>query len=409
MSVERFIALRYLLSKHKINFITIISIISILGITIGVAALIVVLSVFNGFSSLVKNILINFDPHIKIESTIPGGFTQSSQIENYLRLNKNIDSFSPYVNGKVVIYSNKVIRIVELNGITSDSTNRLSGLKDNIVLGQYDLSKKDFPKILIGLSLATSLRVSVGDTLTLVSPEGFENVLTLQSLPLSQQFIVSGIYSSHNKEIDAVKIYCDLNISQQLLGYGKNIFGYEIRLKDINQTNSVKKELQKIIDKKSMDILTWFDLHKQLYSVMLIERWVAYTILSLIIAVATFSIFGSLFMTVLEKKREIGVLKSLGMSNNSILKIFLLEGFLIGIIGAIVGSIIGIGICYLQVKFKIYGLDPTVYIIDALPIELHSLDIILITLMAIILATLAGYFPAKKAAQMLPLESIKWE
>lgn len=409
MSVERFIALRYLLSKHKINFITIISIISILGITIGVAALIVVLSVFNGFSSLVKNILINFDPHIKIESTIPGGFTQSSQIENYLRLNKNIDSFSPYVNGKVVIYSNKVIRIVELNGITSDSTNRLSGLKDNIVLGQYDLSKKDFPKILIGLSLATSLRVSVGDTLTLVSPEGFENVLTLQSLPLSQQFIVSGIYSSHNKEIDAVKIYCDLNISQQLLGYGKNIFGYEIRLKDINQTNSVKKELQKIIDKKSMDILTWFDLHKQLYSVMLIERWVAYTILSLIIAVATFSIFGSLFMTVLEKKREIGVLKSLGMSNNSILKIFLLEGFLIGIIGAIVGSIIGIGICYLQVKFKIYGLDPTVYIIDALPIELHSLDIILITLMAIILATLAGYFPAKKAAQMLPLELIKWE
>lgn len=409
MSVERFIALRYLLSKHKINFITIISIISILGITIGVAALIVVLSVFNGFSSLVKNILINFDPHIKIESTIPGGFTQSSQIENYLRLNKNIDSFSPYVNGKVVIYSNKVIRIVELNGIISDSTNRLSGLKDNIVLGQYDLSKKDFPKILIGLSLASSLRVSVGDTLTLVSPEGFENVLTLQSLPLSQQFIVSGIYSSHNKEIDAVKIYCDLNISQQLLGYGKNIFGYEIRLKDINQTNSVKKELQKIIDKKSMDILTWFDLHKQLYSVMLIERWVAYTILSLIITVATFSIFGSLFMTVLEKKREIGVLKALGMSNNSILKIFLLEGFLIGIIGAIVGSIIGIGICYLQVKFKIYGLDPTVYIIDALPIELHSLDIILITLMAIILATLAGYFPAKKAAQMLPLESIKWE
>lgn len=409
MSVERFIALRYLLSKHKINFVTIISIISILGITIGVAALIVVLSVFNGFSSLVKNILINFDPHIKIESTIPGGFTQSSQIENYLRLNKNIDSFSPYVNGKVVIYSNKVIRIVELNGITSDSTNKLSGLKDNIVLGQYDLSKKDFPKILIGLSLATSLRVSVGDTLTLVSPEGFENVLTLQSLPLSKQFIVSGIYSSHNKEIDAVKIYCDLNISQQLLGYGKNILGYEIRLKDINQTNSVKKELQKIIDKNSMDILTWFDLHKQLYSVMLIERWVAYTILSLIIAVATFSIFSSLFMTVLEKKREIGVLKSLGMSNNSILKIFLLEGFLIGIIGAIVGSILGIGICYLQVKFKIYGLDPTVYIIDSLPIELHSLDVILITLMAIILATLAGYFPAKKAARMLPIESIKWE
>lgn len=409
MSVERFIALRYLLSKHKINFVTIISIISILGITIGVAALIVVLSVFNGFSSLVKNILINFDPHIKIESTIPGGFTQSSQIENYLRLNKNIDSFSPYINGKVVIYSNKVIRIVELNGITSDSTNKLSGLKDNIVLGQYDLSKKDFPQILIGLSLATSLRVSVGDTLTLVSPEGFENVLTLQSLPLSKQFIVSGIYSSHNKEIDAVKIYCDLNISQQLLGYGKNILGYEIRLKDINQTNSVKKELQKIIDKNSMDILTWFDLHKQLYSVMLIERWVAYTILSLIIAVATFSIFSSLFMTVLEKKREIGVLKSLGMSNNSILKIFLLEGFLIGIIGAIVGSILGIGICYLQVKFKIYGLDPTVYIIDALPIELHSLDVILITLMAIILATLAGYFPAKKAARMLPIESIKWE
>lgn len=409
MNLERFIAFRYLKSKHRVNFISIIALLSILGITIGVAALIVVLSVFNGFSSLVTNILISFDPHIKIESNIAEGFYRNEKIEEFLQRNKEIESFTPFVNGKCVVYSNRVIRIINLIGISDEEDQKITGLKNSLVAGSYDLNSDYLPKTLIGLSLANRLGVSVGDTIVIVSPEGLESYLAGISFPLNQSFVVSGVYNTHNTDVDAYNVYVNLNQAQRLLGFGEKIFGYEIRLKSINETDNFKNKLEKISDQNLISIKTWFDLHKDLYSVMLIERWTAYTILSLIIAVATFSIFSSLLMTVIEKKRDIGVLKALGLSNRSILKIFLLEGVLIGIIGSILGVIIGLAVCYIQINYKLYALDPTVYIIDALPIEVRVSDIFLISLMAIFLSIFAGYFPARKAANLNPIDAIRWE
>ncbi len=409
MSLEKFIALRYLKSKHKINFITIISLLSILGITVGVAALIVVLAVFNGFGNLVTEILVSFDPHLKIESTRAEGFNPDTQLEKFLEQDKRVQSFSPFVNGKCVVYSNKVIRIINLVGISNESNRELSGLKHSIISGEYNLNFSGLPGAIIGLSLATRLQVSIGDTLIVVSPEGLESYLAGISLPTSQIFVVVGIYNTHNKDIDAFNVYVPLHLAQRLLGYGNKIFGYEIRLKNINQTNSLKKEIDKNFENSSYTAKTWFDLHKDLYSVMLIERWTAYVILSLIIAVATFSIFSSLLMTVIEKKRDIGILKAMGLSNKSLLKIFLFEGILIGLIGSLLGLIIGLSVCYLQIKYKLYSLDPTVYIIDALPVKIQWLDLVLIVVMAIMLSTLAAYFPAKRATKLNPIEAIRWE
>lgn len=409
MSLEKFIAFRYLKSKHKINFITIISLLSILGITVGVAALIVVLSVFNGFGSLVTEILISFDPHLKIESNRAEGFYPDKQLEEFFEVDKRVHSFSPFVNGKCVVYSNRIIRIINLVGISDEKNRELAGLKHSIISGEYNLSSFDLPKAIIGLSLATRLQVSVGDTITVVSPEGIESYLAGVSFPSNQTFVVGGIYSTHNKDIDAFNVYVPLHFAQRLLGYGNKIFGYEIRLTDINQTNSFKNDIDKKFRNEYYSVKTWFDLHKDLYSVMLIERWTAYIILSLIIAVATFSIFSSLLMTVIEKKRDIGILKAMGLPHKSLLKIFLFEGILIGIIGSIFGVIIGVAVCFLQIKYKLYSLDPTVYIIDALPIKMQLIDIVLIVLMAILLSTLAAYFPAKRATKLNPIEAIRWE
>ncbi|MCR4418141.1 MAG: ABC transporter permease [Ignavibacteria bacterium] len=409
MKLERFIAFRYLKSRHKVNFITIISLLSILGITVGVAALIVVLSVFNGFASIVTDILVNFDPHLKIESNVAEGFNPDKALENYLEQNKKVESFSPFVYGKSVIYSKRVIRIINLYGISEEKNLELSGLKTHIISGSYDLKTENLPKALIGFSLANRLQVSIGDTIVIVSPEGLEGYLAGVSAPMNQTFVISGIYNSHNVDIDAYNVYVSLPFAQRLLGYGQKILGYEIRLKNIHETNYLKREIEKNFSDITYSVKTWFDLHKDLYSVMLIERWSAYIILSLIIAVATFSIFSSLMMTVIEKRRDIGALKAMGLSDRSLLKIFLLEGILIGIIGSILGVILGLLICFLQIKYKLYALDPNVYIIDALPVKIQILDIVLIVLMAIFLSTIAGYFPAKRAAKQNPLEAIRWE
>lgn len=409
MKLESFIAIRYLKSKHKINFITIISLLSIIGITVGVSALIIVLSVFNGFSKIVTDIFISFDPHIKIISKTAEGVDVSNSILKALQKNQDVHSYTPFVNGKCVAYSNEVIKIVNLIGIGTSTEYELSGLKNSIVFGEYNFDGTDLPSAIIGMELSSRLKLNVGDTITIVSPDNFENLIAQISLPKFNTFIVRGIFHTHNKDIDGVNVYVNLNNAQYLLGYENKIFGYEVRLKELYDVNKVKKEIEPIASQVGMDVQTWFDLHKDLYSVMLIERWTAYVILSLIIAVATFSIFSSLFMTVLEKKRDIGILKAMGVNNKSILKIFLLEGILIGIIGTILGTALGLLICYLQIEYKLYPLNPDIYIIDALPVYIQITDILIISLMAIFLSTLAGYFPARKAVNINPVEAIKWE
>jgi lipoprotein-releasing system permease protein len=224
-----------------------------------------------------------------------------------------------------------------------------------------------------------------------------------------QKFIVGAIFASNNNEYDAQYIFSSLEPAQRLLGYGTRIQGIDFRLQNSNESNKVKEKLSGIFNNNDFNIHTWFDFHKELYSVMQIERWTAYIILSLIIAVASFNILGSLSMSVIEKKRDIGILRSMGTGEKSIVKIFMFEGLLIGILGTIAGSLLGYFICFLQLKFKIYPLDPTQYKIDALPLQVQLSDFFYVAGISMLLSILAALFPAKRAAKVNQLEAIKWE
>ncbi len=408
MSFESFIAKRYLISKHKINFISIISIISVAGITIGVAALIVVLSVFNGFGSLVTSFLMNFDPHLRVEMISPEA--NREKLEEILKSTNEIKNYSPFVSGKVLAFSSGITKVVSLKGIDEKNGENIYKINKNILFGKFDLSKSEnLPKAIIGLQLADRLQSLIGDTLTLISPAGVEKALVQFTIPSSKKFIVAGIYSTDNNDYDASFIFSSLKECQSLLGYGKFVQGYEVILSDIDKSFDVKEKLSSELDKNLYNINTWYDFHKDLYSVMQIERWAAYIILSLIIAVASFNILGSLSMSVIEKKRDIGVLRSMGAEEKSILKIFMFEGLLIGIIGTIAGIFIGYAICYLQINFNIYPLDPTQYKIDSLPVELRLSDFFYISGASMLLSFLASLYPAKKAVKVNIVESIKWE
>jgi lipoprotein-releasing system permease protein len=407
MKFETFIARRYLISRHKMNFISIISLISIAGITIGVAALIVVLSVFNGFGSLVTDLLMSFDPHLRVEIISPDG--NEKDILDKLNNFKEVKSITPFVSGKVLAYRKEQTEVISIKGITEQSGDDVYNIGSAVQLGEYDLSEEGIPKVLIGLILADKMQVITGDTILLISPAGIENVITQFSMPKTERYIVSGIYLSNNNEYDASLIFTGIKSAQSLLGFNNRIQGYEIRLNDIDDSFDIKDKLERDLDPQLYAVTTWYDFHRDLFSVMQIERWAAYIILSLIIAVATFNILGSLSMSVIEKRRDIGVLRSFGTEEKSILKIFMFEGLFIGLIGTTAGVILGYLVYYIQIKYNIYPLDPTQYKINSLPMEVRLSDFFYVTGASMLLSFLASLYPAKHAAKVNPIEAIKWE
>lgn len=410
MLFERFIARRYLISKHKLNFISIISILSTLGITIGVAALIVVLSVFNGFGSLVQSFLLNFDPHLRIEILTDINEESKIELNEMLSSIPEIISFAPYVSGKALALRRDNTEIINLKGVDPERSNEIYGIEPSIVLGNGNLDDRgNIPVIIIGIRLADKLQALVGDTITIISPAGIERAITQFSLPNSENFLVGGIFSSQNNEYDAGLAFISLENGQSLLGFRSSIQGIELRLKDINYSFNLQDKLSSLLNKESFSVSTWYDFHQDLYTVMQIERWAAYILLSLIIAVASFNILGSLSMTVIEKKRDIGVLRTMGVKSNSIKKIFMYEGLMVGLTGTIIGVLIGYFILFLQINYNIYPLDPTQYKINSLPVELRVSDFFFVSGASMLLSFLASYLPASKASRVNTIEAIKWE
>lgn len=407
--IEFFVAKRYLRAKHKLNFITIISLLSTLGITIGVAALIIVLSVFNGFGLLVTSIMVSFDPHIRISVIDEKGFTKIDSVRQILSKEENVLSYSPFVEGKAILLNKKSYEIVNLKGIEYKPEDESWGVASKIIGGNFDLNPGDIDKIILGIPLALRLSSRIGDTITVTSAYNIEKTITSLSIPQTKKFIVEGIFESNNRDYDVSYVFTSVLSAQRLFGLRGKISGYEIRLNNFKQAESVKENLLKKIDSKLFSVNTWYDLHKQLYNVMQIERWAAYILLCLIIAVATFNILASLTMTVIEKKKDIGVLRAMGVSKKSILRIFMFEGILVGAIGTFIGIAIGLLVCYLQIEYNFYPLDSSKYIISALPIEIRVTDILAIGGMAMFLAFIASLYPAKRAANTIIIESIKYE
>lgn len=408
MSTEFFIAKRYLFSKRKISFITIISAISVLGVTIGVAAMIIVLSVFNGFHNKVTSILVGFDPHIRIEAK------SGSKLENYESVLGAVKSYgiynsAPFTLNKGMLSKRNSNKVIFIKGVDEENIDKVSGVKDLVQLGEFDLKNDgDFGGIVLGLALADQLKSYIGDTITILSPVGLEYSLTQFVEPITKEFIVTGIFDSDNREYDSKYAYISISNAQNLFKLGDAVSGIEIRLNDINKSDDVKKEIQsKIGDNYS--VLTWYDLHLDFYSILKIERWVTFIILSLIIAVASFNILGSLTMTVIEKKRDIGILKAMGASDNTITNIFLFEGLVVGLIGMFTGSFLGAGVVLAQKYFEFYKLDSSIYKISALPVMIDVSDFIFVPLAALVLCFLASLYPARRAAKLNPVESIRWE
>ncbi len=411
MPYEFFIARRYLKARRKTGFINLITYISILGVTIGVAALIIVLSVMNGFESEVRSRIIGFDTHIRLRAYHNSGIDNYDEIVNTIRGIPHIIGLSPYILDKGVIRSGDQSTGIMVRGADQRTVNDVSDLGKNIVYGELELGPvprengRDLPGIVLGRYLADQLLVDVGDNVVIIS---VSDVRSMFQAPPVKQFRVTGFFETGFYEYDNVYAYISIPTAQELFQMGEKVSGIEIRLDDLYRADAVVKEIDKRLGYPYY-ALTWFEMRKNLFSWMQLEKWAMFIILCLIILVAAFNIISTLIMVVMEKTKEIGILKSMGSTSRSITRIFLYEGIVVGVIGTLLGFGIGYTLCWIQQKYHFFKLPGDVYFINTIPIKMEAIDFVLISIAAVLICLVAAIYPARKAARLAPVEAIRYE
>jgi lipoprotein-releasing system permease protein len=399
-----FIASRYLFSRNSSGFIHFITLISILGVSLGVAALIIATSIMNGFEKEIKQKVAGLVSHIQVNSFRSEGLPD---YEEAMKLMKDsvsgITGISPIVQKEAVLRTKAGVEGLILKGIVPETD--LSTARSRIILGEYNLELIDtiYSRLLVGNKLASKMMIEVGSKVIVF---GLNGVPSPVNTPKIKQFIVSGIYESGLREYDDMIVYTDLKTAQKTFALGNSVTGIEIRLNDADNAERASNVIKRVVGypyyPRSM-----FKLYKPLFTWVELQKAPTPVILGLIIIVATFNIVGTLLMLVLEKTQSIGILKSLGSSRNGILKIFLTNGLIIGFTGVVLGNIIGLGLCFAELKFKFFSL-PEIYYMKNVPILIDPIQIVLISLIAIILTFFATIIPAYLASRLDPVRSLRF-
>ena len=408
MEYTGFIARRYLFSKKHISLISTLTTISIVGVSIGTALLIVVLSVFNGFFDVIKGLLLSTDPDIRIEYVNESFFSESEELNQSLSEIPEIQIISPYVQGKaLMVYGNDQNEVVQVKGVKQDKFFVFSQDPNKVTSGVFDTSVKNRrPGVLMSDGLMNNYGIHLNEELALLSARGMRRALTQISLPRIYRFQVRGTYSMTQVTSGEVVII-DMVAAQRLFNARNKVSGIDIKLDKNENAEQVKSELSAKLG-PDYKISTWYDLQKPLYDVMYLEKWGSYIILMIIVIVAVLNILGSLTMIVIQKQRDIGLLISMGVSSDDIKKIFRKQGLYIGMIGCGIGGSLGFLLSWLQNKFGLIKLS-SAFIIDAYPSEISAFDISVVLVASLLLCVLASWYPSIRASKIKPAEALRYE
>lgn len=394
-------------TKKKQKGVSLNTLISIGGVAVGVMALLVVLSVMSGFHEDLQKKILGVNAHLVILN-FKGTMPEYKEVLKTLKEEKDIVSSSPFVMGQVLVsYGNKAHGVF-LRGVDPATERRTTEIANYMKTGKIEdlFQKGETQNIILGSELAASLGVFKGDFISILSPVG--QIGPLGMLPKIRQFRVVGIFEVGMFEYDTNLVFTDIKAAQDFFGMGDEVTGIEARLIDIYKASLVRERIQ---EKLGFPLYAkdWMQMNRNLFSALKLEKFAMFIILILIILVASFNIVSTLIMNVIEKKREIAILKAMGATDKGIMSIFMLQGLLIGLLGTLIGVASGYLLCYILNTYEIIKLPADVYYISHLPVKTKLSDFIAVSLSAVIISFIATIYPAWQAAKLNPIEPLRYE
>jgi lipoprotein-releasing system permease protein len=404
MKYSLFIAKRYLRARRRGGFISFLSIISIAGITIGVAALIITLSILGGFEREIHEKVIGFSAHIQIS-----GF-QNQPLPDTREVRASIFSEIPEI-ASATVYVSREVMIRSRNGVDGAFLKGIDSLADpqlirrHIIEGKFIIAPEEgIASLVIGKKLARKLSLGIGDKVAVFGLTG-----RVQSAGESRvkQFRITGIYETGMAEFDDIYLYTDITQAQDLFELKGLVTGIDIMLNDIRNTETVRQKLQDML-RYPYYPQSVFQLYRNLFTWVELQKKPTPIILGLIIIVAVVNIIGTLLMLVLEKTRSIGVLRTLGSRRSGVWQIFLLEGLFVGLIGTILGNILAFVLCWIQLQYHPFAIPENIYFMTAVPVLLRAEYFFIVSCVSMILCFLATLIPARLAARVDPIQAIRF-
>jgi lipoprotein-releasing system permease protein len=427
MPYEFFISKRYLRAKRKQIFVSIITLISILGIFLGVAALIIVLAVMNGFEADLRTKILGIKSHIELTTDIAGPMKDYENVRKRITGTEGVVASTPFIYSQAMIRNGNGVTGVIIRGLDTQSAFKVINLgkirEGDIqylnklpaaISKRYEKEDARIAGIVVGKEMARNLGIFLYDTITIISPVGISTPMGM--MPRMKKFVVAGIFESGFYEYDSTLAYLSLQSCQDFLQMGDTVTGIDIKVDDIYKADVIARKIQNKLGYPFW-AHNWMQMNKNLFSALKLEKRVMFIILSLIVLVAAFNIISALIMIVMEKNKDIAILKSMGATSRSIMKIFIYQGIIVGVIGTALGSAVGLAVAlnlqkvsqFVEKMFDVKFLPGDVYYLSELPSKVNYGDVLIIVAGTLLVCFISTIYPSWRASRLDPAEALRYE